>query len=379
MKWIIILLAFIGSWEQMKAQQNPIILNEKNVTDLTTAADWDKLIDTWNYVPLENSDNSRLGSIETCYIYGDYLFIKDYHDREMRMMQFKLTGDFMHRVGKYGSGEQEHGALGLPWVDLEKRQITLHDGFSSHKKVTYDLAGKYVSTGKTGMPAFYTRQIYPAGNGKYIGYCACGTGNRMCYFTTDKNFNKFDTLRQHIVTFNMGYADFSIHPIVIYKNNITCIAPLSDTIYTYADNKFIPRFITTTHRSVPADFIPSRVDYWSLLAKLKEKGFDAKKEAFETKNWFIITYDNGKIFYEKNQQKGFYIPKDLPARGDMIYPSDLWGQQGEKLIAIFAPEELLAIKAELEAKGVQLTDKMKTLFGKVKAGENPWLFFYELK
>ncbi len=28
----------------------------------------------------------------------------------------------MHRVGKYGSGEQEHGALGLPWVDLEKRQ-----------------------------------------------------------------------------------------------------------------------------------------------------------------------------------------------------------------------------------------------------------------
>ena len=40
---------------------------------------------------------------------------------------------------------------------------------------------------------------------------------------------------------------------------------------------------------------------------------------------------------------------------------------------------LLAIKAELEAKGVQLTDKMKTLFGKVKAGENPWLFFYELK
>lgn len=111
------------------------------------------------------------------------------------------------------------------------------------------------------MPAFYTRQIYPAGNGKYIGYCACGTGNRMCYFTTDKNFNKFDTLRQHIVTFNMGYADFSIHPIVIYKNNITCIAPLSDTIYTYADNKFIPRFITTTHRSVPADFIPSRVDY----------------------------------------------------------------------------------------------------------------------
>lgn len=38
MKWIIILLAFIGSWEQMKAQQNPIILNEKNVTDLTTAA-----------------------------------------------------------------------------------------------------------------------------------------------------------------------------------------------------------------------------------------------------------------------------------------------------------------------------------------------------
>lgn len=229
------------------------------------------------------------------------------------------------------------------------------------------------------MPAFYTRQIYPIGNGKYIGYCACGTGNKMCYFTTDENFNKFDTLRQHIVTFNMGYADFSIHPIAIYKNTITCIAPLSDTIYAYANNKFIPRFITTTHRSVPTNFTPTKVDYWSLLAKLKEKGFYAKKEVFETKNWFIITYDNGKIFYEKNQQKGYYIPKDLPVRGDMIYPSDLWGQQGEKLIAIFTPKELLEIKAELEAKGVQMTEKMQMLFSKVKTGENPWLFFYNLK
>ncbi len=82
----------------------------------------------------------------------------------------------------------------------------------------------------------------------------------MCYFTTDKNFNKFDTLRQHIVTFNMGYADFSIHPIVIYKNNITCIAPLvTRFIHMQIINLFPDS--STTHRSVPADFIPSRVDY----------------------------------------------------------------------------------------------------------------------
>lgn len=379
MKGIFILLICISAWGCNKKQATPITLSKDDITDLQTPTDWDKLVDSWEYAALETNDTSLLGAINSCYIYGDYLFVKDTKAREERIMQFKLTGDFMHKVGKQGRGEKEYGDLGLVWIDLKDRHISLYDGFNTQKRVTYDLDGNFVTNGKADFASFYARQMYPLPNGKYIGYCACGLNNTMCYFTTDKTFSSFDTLRRHFITFPMGIVDFSTHPIAIYQNRISCVAPLNDTIFEYSNDELIPRFITTVHRSAPVNYQPGKEDYWTQLDKLQKEGYYSKNDIYETSNWFIITYDNGKIFYEKNQQKGFYIPKDLPARGDMIYPSDLWGQQGEKLIAIFTPEELLEIKAELETSGVQLTDKMKTLFSKVKAGENPWLFFYNLK
>lgn len=379
MKGIFILLICISAWGCNKKQASLITLSKDNITDLQAPTDWDKVIGSWEYAALETNDTSLLGSINTCYIYGDYLFVKDAKAGEERIMQFKLTGDFMHKVGKQGRGEKEYGDLGLIWVDLKDRHISLFDGFSTQKRVTYDLDGNFVTNGKANLASFYARQMYPLSNETFIGYCACGLNNTMCYFTTDKTFNKFDTLRKHTISFPMGIVDFSTHPIAIYQNRISCVAPLCDTIFEYSNGKLVPRFITTVHKSVPDNYQPTKEDYLTQLDKLQKDGYYSKNDIYETSNWFVITYDNGKIFYEKNQQKGYYIPKDLPARGDMIYPSDLWGQQGEKLIAIFTPEELLEIKAELEAKGVQMTEKMQMLFSKVKTGENPWLFFYNLK
>lgn len=379
MKKILILLICISTLGCNKKEVAPITLDKDNITDLHSPTDWDKLIDSWEYIALETNDSSRLENIEACYIYGDFLFAKDSKAGEKRIMQFKLSGAFMHQIGKQEKKEKKHGNLGMIWVDLEKQHISLYAGFNSQKRITYDFNGNFISDGNADLVCLYTRQIYPLSNGRYIGYCACGLNNKICYFSADKNLDNFDTLRQHIASFPMGFVDFSIHPIAIYQDRVSCVAPLCDTIFEYSNNKLIPRFVTTVHRSVPIDYKPTKVDYWRQLDKLKNEGYYSKNEIFETKDWFIITYDNGKIFYEKNQQKGFYIPKDLPTRGDMIYPNDLWGQQGEKIIAIFTPEELLAIKAELEKNEVKLTDKMKILFNKVKSGENPWLFFYNLK
>lgn len=379
MRGIFILLICISICGCNKQQATLININKDNVTDLESAAEWDKLIDSWEYAALETNDSSHLEAIDGCYIYGDYLFVKDAKDGESRIMQFKLSGDFMHKVGKQGVGEKEYENLGMVWVDLKKRHINIHSGFSTQKRVTYDLDGNFVSNGKAHSVAFYTRQIFPLSEGIHIGFCACGLNNKVHYFTTDHTFNKLDTLRKHTFSFPMGFIDFSTHPIAIYQNRVSCVVPLCDTIFEYANGKLIPRFITTVHRSAPANYQPTTSDYWSQLDKLQKEGYYSKNDIYETKDWFIITYDKGKLFWEKEKHKGYYIPRELPARGDMIYPNDLWGQQNEKLIAIYTPEELQAIEAELKANKVPLSDKMKDLFCKVKTGENPWLFFYHLK
>ena len=88
------------------------------------------------------------------------------------------------------------------------------------------------------------------------------------------------------------------------------------------------------------------------MARLKrEKGYFSKDEIYETKNWFVITYETGKLMYNKKTEKAFYMPKNVAMRGDMIYPDDLWGESGEKLVAVYTPGELLAMKDKMKRKG----------------------------
>ena len=119
--------------------------------------------------------------------------------------------------------------------------------------------------------------------------------------------------------------------------------------------------------------------YLSNLILEKEKGYFSKDEIYETKNWFIITYEAGKLIYNKKMKKAFYMPKDVAMRGDMIYPDDLWGEYGEKLVAVYTPEELLAMRDKMKKEGVVLTKKVEQLFRQVEAEKNPVMILYVFK
>ena len=138
--------------------------------------------------------------------------------------------------------------------------------------------------------------------------------------------------------------------------------------------------MTKVHRSVPDNFDPGQKDYLTCVARLeKEKGYFSKDEIYETKNWFIITYEAGKLIYNKKMKKAFYMPKDVAMRGDMIYPDDLWGESGERLVAVYTPEELLAMRDKMKKEGVVLTKKVEQLFRQVEAEKNPVMILYVFK
>ena len=187
-------------------------------------------------------------------------------------------------------------------------------------------------------------------------------------------------MRPHYVRFPMGVVDFSRHPITIYDGRISFVTPLCDTIFEYDGHKLQPRFVTKVHRSVPDNFDPGQKDYLTCVARLeKEKGYFSKDEIYETKNWFIITYEAGKLIYNKKMEKAFYMPKNVAMRGDMIYPDDLWGEYGEKLVAVYTPEELLAMRDKMKKEGVVLTKKVEQLFRQVEAEKNPVMILYVFK
>ena len=245
--------------------------------------------------------------------------------------------------------------------------------------MTYDFEGNFKGSGACEDYMHYMRRVYPLEKDRYLGYFACSL-NRLCYFISDKEFTKFDTLRPHYVRFPLGVVDFSIHPITIYDGRISFVAPLCDTIFEYDGYKLQPRFVTKVHRSVPDDFAPGHKDYLTWVARLKrEKGYFSKDEIYETKNWFVITYETGKLMYNKKTEKAFYMPKNVAMRGDMIYPDDLWGESGEKLVAVYTPGELLAMKDKMEKEGVVLTKRMKQFFRQVETERQSVMIFYTFK
>ena len=75
----------------------------------------------------------------------------------------------------------------------------------------------------------------------------------------------------------------------------------------------------------------------------------------------------------------FYLPKDVAMRGDMIYPDDLWGEYGEKLVAVYTPEELLAMRDKMKKDDVVVTKKVEQLFRHVEADKNPVMILYVFK
>lgn len=103
----------------------------------------------------------------------------------------------------------------------------------------------------------------------------------------------------------------------------------------------------------------------------KKNGYFTKDEIYETKNWFIITYEAGKLIYNKKMKKAFYMPKDVAMRGDMIYPDDLWGEYGEKLVAVYTPEELLAMRDKMKKEGVVLNEESGATFPAGRSGKEP--------
>ena len=370
---------FLVLWAgSVYAKNQPVILDKHNVIELNDAKEWNRFIKSWEAVPLK-MDARNAVEIQSLAVYDDLVVVRGIRDQWENILLFDISGKFLRQIGSQGGGKEQYGMVGWVRVDPLEREIGVYDGFLRKRYVTYDFEGDFKEDGACEEYMHYVRGVYPLEKDRYLGYITCSK-SKLCYFISDKKFTKFDTLRPHYVRFPMGVVDFSRHPITIYDGRISFVTPLCDTIFEYDGHKLQPRFVTKVHRSVPDNFDPGQKDYLTCVARLeKEKGYFSKDEIYETKNWFIITYEAGKLIYNKKMEKAFYMPKNVAMRGDMIYPDDLWGEYGEKLVAVYTPEELLAMRDKMKKEGVVLTKKVEQLFRQVEAEKNPVMILYVFK
>lgn len=375
---VILLCVFLGMTMLTLAQQQPLIIGDKNSKILNAPTDWHKFVKEWDYVQLETNDKSKLERIDMFYVRDNYIVVKDIKDNFERVMLFTRDGKFKRRISSPGPEKEQHGMLEFVRVDDKNKQVTLCDGTRKKSYVTYNYDGEYLGGGDCGRTMFYIRDMRKIGDNRYLGYTACGLC-KMCYFITDSLCSKYDTLREHRATFPMGAVDFSISPVAYYRDNISCLVPLCDTIFSLEKNKLKPRYIFEVRKSVPKDFDITTGDYLMSVNTLRQKyGIHSMDEIFETERWFIVVYRDGKYFIDKKKNFAYFIPKELPLHSKLIYPHDLWGKIGERIVAIFSADELLELRDHYKSEGIQPGPKLQELFSKVKKSDNPWLLSYEL-
>ncbi len=372
-----ILLASVAGRAQ--AQSQPVVLDSLNVTDYANPSDWDTYIASWDYVIFENPSNVE--AVDDCFFNGNSIVAQAHVNGQQTLLHYKLDGTYIGEVGKFGLSEKEYAYTSSILLDEAKDRLSVCDMLAKQKCVTYRLSdGSFIST--EAIPnrlMSYTRNVYPLQEANtYLGYTTCGR-HRLCYFITDSTFSRVDTLSLHPAQFPLGSVNFATHPVTCHQGNYSMLAPLNDTIYTLRHNALYPRLVFRTHNSVPLGYQPTKDDYLTQTATLEKQGYIRKDGLYETDKWLVITDKKGLLFYNKDTRKGSYLPEDMPQRGDLIYPQDLWSEHNGRLIAVYTPEELLALKHEMEAANVVLSKKIQTLFARLHPGTPLILIFYTLR
>ena len=113
------------------------------------------LVDSVQYIPLETTRESLIGSISQLAFFNETFFVLD-ADKAQALFAFDSTGKYLWKIARIGNGPGEYSSLSNLSIDYSKKQIHLLSLNPVMKVMTFDLEGKFLSEMK--IP-FYTRSF----------------------------------------------------------------------------------------------------------------------------------------------------------------------------------------------------------------------------
>ncbi|WP_323757712.1 6-bladed beta-propeller [Roseivirga sp.] len=190
------------------------------------------LIDEVEFINLEETQESLLGSVGGVHVVGDkFVFMGDRFKGDIFV--FSTQGKFINRINRQGSAPEEYPAIKDIWIEGDL--IAVHTSLKDIKR--YRLNGDFANSSKLKLTA---------------GHALGNSGN---YFL-DMNFNSLEDQSKYKVVRldgNMGITGkylpftkapvatmFSPSPLFEYKKSIGYYRAYSDTVYFYQKDRFVP-------------------------------------------------------------------------------------------------------------------------------------------
>ena len=192
------------------------------------------LIESVEVVRLEETENSLLSYVRNLQQTNDYLVFNS-STMESDVFVFDRDGAFVNKINRQGDGPEEYQAVSNIWMESDTLAV-----YTSSKKTVkrYNLEGDYISTVTLPVAGAHVHGY----NGAYameMNYNPINDTSYYRYASLDKDLQLSGMYLPVDNKMDM-WMSLSMNPISPYKNGVTLLRMMSDTVYRLSDNQFTP-------------------------------------------------------------------------------------------------------------------------------------------
>lgn len=332
-------------------------------------------------VPLETDPRSLIRMIENIEVYDTLIVIKD----NLSVFIFNDKGKFISEVGRQGEGPDEYGMVNTFFIDKATKRIVLIDEMKQ-KYFSYDYAGRFLfSEDAPGEAIKKTIQAIPVEDGLLLNH----------YINFEAN-NAFTYLKDSAVESTLSYEPVSTEGYLyaLSKNVMTStgggidfILPYNDTIYTFKEGKFLPKYtVDLSLPMVPREhFHKTDVNnsHFSMILKYAKDGyFTGFKAIYETQAKILLSYfQDGLVmaYYlgDKKSMTGNYYLYTTGKTVETIPFLNIQGSTENAFIGVYDAQSLLLLKDKIgNTDNNPALSSFKNIVESLDYEDNPVLFFY---
>ncbi len=270
-----------------------------------------------DYILLEKTPKSLIGSIMDASITSDYIFIR--HNGSPLLTQFSRDGKFVRQIGSIGRGPKEYGLMRKFSIDEKRELIYIHSNWTQ-RILVYSFKGEYVKTIKfdgsgRGIISWSRDSLFVSFGEPHMG------NESFVFIETNTHGDTIQGIKNHI----FWNSNESSHFMISYwgrnsfyraNDKLHMKGWYNDTVYTYnKENKIVPEyFINLKNHKIPEDKIPERNSVKPIPGNCYWTGVN------ESSDYIFIRYgsvwspksndkkeEQGYMFVNKNTGKGIAL------------------------------------------------------------------------
>lgn len=203
-----------------------------------------EIAESIEYIPLETSNESLVGNVLDVQLTKDYIFISQRIRDNRPLLQFDRAGNFIRQIGKIGRGPEEYVQMRGFSIDKDHKRIYVLASYNGTVH-TYSFDGDYIKSFK--FPQSYGDIVWSR-DSSFICYSESRTGTEKNIFEERNSNNEIEQyvrntfFWQHKLNYVTGFGNNRLKAFYRLNDKLHFKSTYNDTVYTYNDDKIIPKY-----------------------------------------------------------------------------------------------------------------------------------------